>query len=323
MVSAVGVGCMPMSGMYGSTCDSDAIATLRRAVDLGVTLFDTADIYGNGHNETLVGRALRSVRDHVVLATKVGGVMSDDGRWTSGFNGQPDYIERACDASLTRLGGDTIDLYQLHRIDPRTPVEETVGALANLVRSGKVRYVGLCEVGVTDLRRAAAIHPIASLQSEYSILERGVEIELLQTCEELGVGLMPYAPLGRGLLGGSLAPGVRLDGDDIRRSGQLPRVTAENLADNVALVQVVHDIADRHRATPAQVALAWLLARRPWIVPIPGTERTAYLEENVTAPDLSLDDAEHAALDALASRVRGSRYGTEGTAQAAVVSPAR
>jgi aryl-alcohol dehydrogenase-like predicted oxidoreductase len=312
-----------MSGVYGGSSDADGIAAFHRAVDLGVSLFDTADIYGHGHNEEIVGRALRGRRDRVIVATKFGGVMSADSGWTSGFNGRPEYVKQACDASLRRLGIDTIDLYQLHRVDSLTPIEETVGALTELVEEGKIRYIGLCEVLPSDLRRAASVHPITSLQSEYSLLERGVERELLDTCEALGIGLLAYAPLSRGLLGGSLTPSSRLEADDIRRSGQLPRVAPECLVANADLVRTVADIAAIHEATSAQVALAWLLSRRPWIIPIPGTERVAYVEENVLAPDLKLTPRDQELLDSLAARVHGPRYGAEGAAQAAAVSPAR
>ncbi|HWE56093.1 MAG TPA: aldo/keto reductase [Acidimicrobiales bacterium] len=322
-VSAVGVGCMPMSGTYGTSSESDSIAVLHRAVELGVSLFDTADIYGQGHNEQIVGRALKGRRDRVVVATKVGGVMSRDDKWTSGFNGRPEYVKEACDASLGRLGIDVIDLYQLHRVDPETPIEDTVGAMADLVGSGKVRFIGLCEVAPSDLKRAAAVHPIATLQSEYSLIERDIEREMLGLCEHLGVGLVPYAPLGRGLLGGSITSDTKLEATDIRRSGQMPRVATENLAGNVALAQVVADIAAVYDATPAQVALAWLLSRRSWIVPIPGSGPVEYLEENVLAPDLELDPRDMRLLEGLATQVRGDRYGAEGTAQAALVSPAR
>jgi aryl-alcohol dehydrogenase-like predicted oxidoreductase len=312
-----------MSGVYGGSSDSASIEAFHRAVELGVSLFDTADIYGQGHNEDLVGRALRGRRDKVIVATKVGGIMSSDNHWTSGFNGHPKYVKEACTASLRRLGIETIDLYQLHRVDPQTPIEDTVGALAELVEEGKVRFIGLCEVAPADLRRAAAVHPVTSLQSEYSVLERGIEAEMLDVCEELGVGLLPYAPLGRGLLGGSITPDTQFEANDIRRWGQMPRVAAANLAENIELARIVAAVADAHDGTPAQVALAWLLARRPWIVPIPGTERVSYLEENVRAPDLELTTGDVEVLDRLAARVHGSRYGAEGTAQAGLVSPPR
>ncbi|WP_207550629.1 aldo/keto reductase [Mycolicibacterium setense] len=333
MVSALGVGCLPMSGVYGQSPDVDGIATFHRAIDLGISLFDTADIYGLGHNEGLVGRALRGRRDKVILATKVGGLMAEASNagqgmspgsgsgWATGFDGRPEYVKRACDASLRRLGIETIDLYQLHRVDPRTPIEDTVGALAELVEVGKVRFIGLCEVLPSDLRRAAAVYPITSLQSEYSLIEREIEREMLGVCEELDVGFLAYAPLGRGLLGGSLTPNSELHVGDIRRSAQLPRVSSEHLADNVSLARIVAEIAAGYNATPAQVALAWLLGRRPWIVPIPGTERIPYLEENVLALDLDLTDGDHELLDSLAAKVRGPRYSAEIAAQADVASP--
>ena len=315
-VSAIGMGCMPMSGTYGSLTAAEAIRGLHRAVELGVTLFDTADIYGSGHNEEIVGRALHGRRDKVVLATKVGGVMATDNRWTSGFN-----VTQACDASLRRLGVDVIDLYQLHRVDPDTPIEDTVGAMADLIEAGKVRYLGLCEVLASDLRRAVEVHPVSTLQSEYSLIERGIEGEMLDLCAELGVGLIPYAPLGRGLLGGSITADTKLEANDIRRSGHMPRVSPENLAANVKISAVVAEVAAAHDATSAQVALAWLLARRPWIVPIPGSGPVEYTQQNVRAPDLELTQQDHQVLDALAARINGPRYGSAGIAQSKLASP--
>ena len=323
MVSAVGVGCLPMSGVYGALSDGEGIAAFHRAVDLGVSIFDTADIYGLGHNEELVGRALRGHRDQVIVATKFGGIMSATTGWAGGFDGRPEYVKQACESSLRRLGIDTIDLYQQHRVDPQTPIEDTIGAVAELVDEGKVRFIGMCEAASSDLRRAVAVHPIATLQSEYSVLERGLEHDVLDTCEELGIGLLPYAPLGRGLLGGSLTASTKLGAGDIRRSAQMPRVSPKNLADNVRLAHVLADIAVAHAATSAQVALAWLLAQRPWIVPIPGTERIPYLEENVRAPDLELTELDRERLDALSALVHGPRYSPEIAAQAAGVSPSR
>jgi aryl-alcohol dehydrogenase-like predicted oxidoreductase len=310
VVSAIGLGCAPMSGIYGTSADADAIKTIHRALDLGVSLLDTADAYGDGHNEELVGRAIRGRRDEVVLATKFGLVREVQDR-ASGINGQPKYVRQACEASLRRLGVETIDLYQQHRVDPETPIEETVDALAELVQEGKVRFIGLSEALAPDLRRAAAVHPITSLQSEYSVLERRVEIDVLDACEDLGIGFLPYAPLVRGLLAGSLRPGVKLDSSDSRAgSERFPRVGPDHLAANMRLAQVVEDIAATHEATAAQVALAWLLDRRPWIVPIPGTKRIAYLEDNVHAPELKLSSSDMASLDGLAVAVHGERYGS-------------
>ena len=309
-VSAIGLGCMPMSGTYGSSADEDAIAAIHRALDLGVTLLDTAAAYGSGQNEELVGRAIRGRRDEVVLATKFGIVHGADGATT--FNGRREYVREACEASLRRLGVETIDLYQQHRVDPQTPIEETVGALAELVAEGKVRFIGLSEALVPDLRRAAAVHPVSSLQSEYSLLERGVEAEILDACDELGIGFLPFAPLVRGLLAGSLTPARELDEGDWRGGDRFPRVAPANLAANARLATVVVEIAAAREATPAQVALAWLLGQRPWIVPIPGTKRAAYVEDNAGATEVELTAADLERLDALATAVEGERYGAEG-----------
>jgi aryl-alcohol dehydrogenase-like predicted oxidoreductase len=318
--SAVGLGCMPMSGTYGSAADADGIATIQRALDIGVNLLDTADAYGNGHNEELVGRAIRGRRDEVVLATKFGSVRDAQGR-PAGISGRPEYVREACERSLRRLGVETIDLYQQHRVDPQTPIEETVGALAELVAAGKIRYIGLSEALAPDLRRAAAVHPITSLQSEYSLLERGVEREVLGVCEELGIGFLPFAPLVRGLLAGSLTPQRELDAGDFRASDRFPRVSPEHLAANAQLAAIVDEIAAEHAATPAQVALAWLLGRRPWIVPIPGTKRIAYLEDNAGAPELELTADDEERLDGLAADVQGDRYGGDGPGLPNWVSP--
>jgi aryl-alcohol dehydrogenase-like predicted oxidoreductase len=319
-VSAIGLGCMPMSGSYGSADDTDGGAAIHRALDLGIDLLDTADVYGNGHNEELVGRAIRDRRDEVVLATKFGFVAGANGRM-AGVNGRPEYVREACEASLRRLGVDTIDLYQQHRVDPETPIEETIGALAELVQEGKVRFIGMSEALAPDLRRAAAVHPITSLQSEYSLLERGVEREVLPACEELGIGLLPFAPLVRGLLAGSLTAATEVEPDDYRSGGRFPRVGPEHRSANAELAQVVQDVADAHGATPGQVALAWLLGRRPWVVPIPGTKRIAYVEDNAGAPGLELTAADEERLEPLAARVQGARYGAEQQAGARVSPP--
>jgi aryl-alcohol dehydrogenase-like predicted oxidoreductase len=310
-VSAIGLGCMPMSGTYGNTTDAEGIAAIHRALDLGITLLDTADVYGNGHNEELVGRAISDRRDEVVLATKFGNVRDSQGR-PSGISGRPEYVREACEASLARLGVDTIDLYQQHRVDPGTPIEETVGAMAELVQEGKVRYLGLSEALTPDLRRAAGVHPISSLQSEYSLLERGVESEVLGACEELGIGFLPFSPLLRGLLAGSLTADSQLDEGDFRSGDRFPRVGPEHRSANARLAQTVREIADEHRCTLSQVALAWLLSRRPWIVPIPGTKRTAYVEDNALAPQLTLTAEDQERLDALSIEVQGNRYGGDG-----------
>jgi aryl-alcohol dehydrogenase-like predicted oxidoreductase len=303
-VSALGLGCMPMSGSYGDAADDDGIATIHRAIELGVTLLDTADVYGSGHNEELVGRAIADRREKVVLATKFGNT-------PNGINGTPAYVHEACDASLRRLGVDHIDLYQAHRVDPKVPIEETVGAMAELVTAGKVRWLGLSEALAPDLHRASAVHPISTVQSEYSLMERGVEDAVLPACEELGIGFLPFSPLGRGLLGGSLTPDTKLDEGDWRGQGRFPRVGPEHLAANAALADGVKALAAEKGVSPAQIALAWLLAQRPWIVPIPGTKRARYIEDNVGAADVTLTDADNERLGALAAGVEGPRYESE------------
>lgn len=310
-VSAIGLGCMPMSGVYGTTSDEDGIAAIHRALELGITLLDTADVYGAGHNEELVGRAIRDRREQVVLATKFGNLRNAQGQF-AGISGRPEYVRDACEASLRRLGVDHIDLYQQHRVDPDTPIEETVGAMAELVAEGKVRYLGLSEALAPDLHRAAAVHPISSLQSEYSLLERTVENEILDTCEELGIGFLPFSPLVRGLLGGSLPADRALDDGDTRAGDRFPRVGPTHRAANARLARVVSEIADAHRSTPSRVALAWLLSRRPWIVPIPGTKRVAYVQDNAGAPQLTLTGDDLERLDVLAGSVSGDRYGAGG-----------
>jgi aryl-alcohol dehydrogenase-like predicted oxidoreductase len=310
-VSAIGLGCMPMSGSYGDADDADGIAAIHRALDLGITLVDTADVYGVGHNEELVGSAIADRRDEVVLATKFGNVRDASSGQFIRIDGTPEYVRSACEASLQRLNVDVIDLYQQHRVDPATPIEETIGAMSELVDEGKIRFIGMSEAMAPDLRRAAAVHPITSLQSEYSLLERGVEDEILGTCEELGIGFLPFAPLVRGLLAGSLTAERELDEGDFRRGRRFPRVSPEHLDANAPLAQVVREIADAHDVSPAQIALAWLLGRGDMIVPIPGTKRTAYVEDNAGAPDVELraDDLER--LDGLAGQVSGDRYGSQ------------
>jgi aryl-alcohol dehydrogenase-like predicted oxidoreductase len=296
-----------MSGVYGNAPEADGIAAIHRALELGITLIDTADIYGSGRTEKLVGRAIRGRRDDVVLATKFGFELNPSGR-PGVINGRPEYVRSACEASLRRLGVDTIDLYQQHRVDPNIPIEETVGAMVELVVEGKVRYLGLSEALGPDIRRAAALHPIASLQSEYSILERSVEEGVLNICEELEIGFVAFAPLVRGLLAGSLTGESQLEDSDARQDGLIPRVSEEHRAANVELARVVEEIAAEHEATPAQVALAWLLAQKSWIVPIPGTKHSAYLQDNASALNLRLTATDKARLDGLAVRVRGARY---------------
>jgi aryl-alcohol dehydrogenase-like predicted oxidoreductase len=295
-VSAEGLGCMGMSYAYGPIDHDESIATIHRALELGVTLLDTADIYGNGHNEELVGEAIADRRDQVVLATKFGIVPRESG-YSQTVDGSPAYVRRAIDASLGRLKVDHVDLYYLHRPDESVPIEETVGAMAELVTAGKVRHLGLSEASASTVRRAAAVHPIAALQSEWSLFSRDIEPEIVPTCRELGIGLVPYSPLGRGLLTGAIAGVAELDDDDFRRT--LPRFEADNLEANLAMVEEIRAIARERQATPGQVALAWLLRQGDDVVPIPGTKRTRYLEENVAAVDVELTEDDLARLDAI------------------------
>ena len=304
-VSVPGLGCVGISELYGPRELDESRAMLRRALVLGVDLFDTSDVYGAGHNEEFLGEVLGPERRGVVLATKFGAVRSSDGR-SYRVDGRPEYVRQACDASLRRLGTDVIDLYYQHRVDPETPIEETVGAMARLVEAGKVRFLGLSECSAATLRRAHAVHPISALQSEYSIFTRDVEDEILPACRELGVGFVAYSPLGRGLLarGALLAPTTR----DVRT--MLPRFSAENLAQNLALVDVLARRAEQRGLSPAQLALAWLLAAGPDVVPIPGTKRRRYLEENVAAAAARIGPDEVAAIRAEIPRdaVAGARY---------------
>jgi aryl-alcohol dehydrogenase-like predicted oxidoreductase len=302
-VSALGLGCMGMTWAYGSADATEAIATIHRALDLGVNFLDTAEIYGPYTNEELVGRAIAGRREQVVVATKFGFKFGADGN--RGVDGSPANAKRVADESLRRLKIDVIDLYYQHRRDPAVPIEETVGAMKELVLAGKVRYLGLSEVGPQTLRRANAVHPISALQSEYSLWERGIEAEILPTLRELGIGFVPYSPLGRGFLTGSVKTDA-LEADDFRRTN--PRFSAENAQRNEALVDVVRGIAERRQTTPARVALAWLLAQGDDIVPIPGTKRVRYLEDNLGAIDLTLGDDDLRELAGLAERVSGERY---------------
>ncbi|WP_308190316.1 aldo/keto reductase [Pseudonocardia sp. TRM90224] len=299
-VSALGLGCMGMSVAYGPADRTESITTLNRALDIGVRFLDTADMYGRGHNEELLAEVLRTRRDEIVLATKFGILVEDDLR-VVGVDGRPEYVRSACEASLRRLGVEHIDLYYNHRPDVNVPIEDTVGAMAELVTEGKIGHIGLSEASAETIRRAAAVHPITAVQSEWSVFSRDIEQEVLPACRELGIGVVPYSPLGRGLLTGALA---EIGDNDFRRT--LPRFQGDNLDRNVAAVATVKAVADAHGATPGQVALAWLLAQGSDVAPIPGTKRVRYLEENAGALDVRLTAEDLAELDGL--RPAGDRY---------------
>ena len=308
VVSALGLGCMGISGVYGAADEAESIATIHKSIDLGCTFLDTADAYGSGHNETLVGKAIKDRRNEVIIATKFGLTNIHKGGANIPVNGRPEYVRSACEASLQRLGVETIDLYYQHRVDPTVPIEDTIGTMAELVQAGKVRFLGLSEAAEATIRRAHAVHPISALQSEYSLWSRDVEDEILATCRDLNIGFVPWSPLGRGFLTGDLKTFEDLAADDWRRLS--PRFQGENFQHNLDLVTQVRELAEQKNCTPAQLALTWLLQQGDDLVPIPGTKRISYLLENLGALDLELTAADLETIDAILPKgaAAGDRY---------------
>ena len=304
-IGVIGLGCMGMSEFYGDTDETESIATIHGALELGLNFFDSADMYGIGHNEKLVGRALAGKRDRAVICTKFGIMRGDDGS-RFGINGKPEYVKSACDASLKRLAMETIDLYYQHRVDPNVPIEETVGAMADLVQAGKVRYIGLSEAAPDIIRRAHSVHPISALQSEFSLWTREVESEILPLCRELGIGFVAYSPLGRGMLTGRFKKSEDFSANDWRPKN--PRFKDENFQHNLEAVSVVEEVAEEKGLTPAQVAIAWVHAQGDDIVSIPGTKRLKYLKENIKAADVRFSSQELQRLGTISQRIKGERY---------------